>query len=153
MKPARIAAHLGARLMVLNSLVAVSAAFAQAPQPTPYKVDGAPVPPQTTLRDIAPAPGLPGPASVNPDPGAQGAYAGHSEHTFYDVRGRIAKVEAKIGANLAGAEQHKAMVELNSIKSEERSQIARHGSLLDWARENLNHRLDLLVQSYPALQG
>jgi hypothetical protein len=153
MKPARIAAHLGARLMVLSGVVAVSAAFAQVPKPTPYAVDGAPVPAQTTLRDIAPAPGLPGPASVDPDPGAHGAYAGHSEHTFYDVSGRIAKVEDKISANLTGAQKNRAMAELNSIKGEERSQIARHGGLLDWARENLNHRLDVLVQAYPALHG
>jgi hypothetical protein len=153
MSSARIAVQLGARLIVLGGVVAASAAFAQAPQPTPYTVNGAPVPPQTTLGDVAPSPGLPGPDSVNPDPGAHGPYAGHSERSFYDVRGRIAKVEGKIGSNLTGAQQHRAMAELNAIKSEERSQIARHGSLLDWARENLNHRLDLLVQAYPALRG
>jgi hypothetical protein len=138
-----LAFHLGGRFAALCVALAASSALAQT----------VPVAPGTTAADVAPAPGLPGPESVNPAPGATGAYAGHSEHAFYDVRGRIAKVEARIGANLQGADKRKAMSQLASIKSEERSQIARHGSLLDWARENLNHKLDLLVQAYPSLAG
>jgi hypothetical protein len=69
------------------------------------------------------------------------------------VRQRIANVQSRIAANLTGAEQSKAMREIDSIKSEEKDQIARHGDLLDWARENLNHRLDALLQAHPALRA
>ena len=149
MDTARIAAQLGARLTVLCAVVAASAAFAQAPGHNP--VDGA-VPPGTTAAQMAADPGLPGPASVDPAPGTGGPYAGHSEHAFYDVDQRISNVQSRIASNLKGAEQKRAMGEIASIKGEEKEQIARHGSLLDWARENLNHRLDTLVQAYPSLQ-
>ena len=149
MAPTRLAAHLGARLGVLAVVLAASAALAQ-----PSGVAGpVPVAPGTTPADIAPSPGLPGPQSVDPAPGAAGPYANHSAHAFYDVDARISRVEQRIGANLTGAQKHRAMTTLAGIKSEEKSQIARHGDLLDWARENLNHRLDALIQAYPALQG
>jgi hypothetical protein len=153
MDTARIAAQLGARLIVLCAVVAASAAFGQTPMPTNERIDGAPVPPGTTLADVRADPGLPGPASVDPAPGAVGPYANESKHAFYDVRQRIANVQSRIAANLTGAEQRKAMREIDSIKSEEKDQIARHGDLLDWARENLNHRLDALLQAHPALRA
>jgi hypothetical protein len=112
-----------------------------------------PVAPGTTAADVAPAPGLPGPQSVDPAPGASGPYANHSEHAFYDVDARISHYEQRIAANLSGAPKARAMKEIASIKSEEKDQIARHGSLLDWARENLNYRLDQLKAAYPALAG
>ena len=145
MNPARLSIHITGRLVVLGAVLAASTAFAQT----------APVPvaPGTTAADIAPAPGLPGPQSVDPAPGAAGPYAGHSQHAFYDVDQRIDRVQSRIAANLTGAQQKKAMSELASIKSEEKEQIAKHGDLLDWARENLNHRLDALLQAYPTLAG
>jgi hypothetical protein len=69
------------------------------------------------------------------------------------VDARISRVEQRISANLSGGQKKRAMTELSAIKGEEQAQIARHGDLLDWARENLNHRLDLLQQAFPALQG
>jgi hypothetical protein len=134
--------HLGGRLAALCCALAASSALAQS----------APVAPGTTAADVAPAPGLPGPQSVDPAPGASGPYANHSEHAFYDVDQRISRYEGR-AANLAGAQKRGALNELASIKSEEKDQIARHGDLLDWARENLNHRLDVLKQTYPALEG
>jgi hypothetical protein len=153
MDTARIAVQLGARLTVLCAVVAASAALGQTPMPTTERIDGAPVPRGTTIADVRADPGLPGPASVDPAPGAVGPYANHSQHAFYDVDQRIANVQSRIAANLSGAEQKKAMSEIASIKGEEKEQIARHGDLLDWARENLNHRLDVLLQAHPALQA
>lgn len=158
MDRAGLSLNLALRTGVLVLSLAGSAAFAQtaggpATGPAPQTSVPAVVPPGTTPADVAPAPGLPGPQSVDPAPGASGPYAGHSEQTFYDVNGRIASVEQKIQTTLTGAQQKKAMGELNAIKAEEKNQVARHGSLLDWARENLNHRLDQLVQSYPSLKG
>ncbi len=149
MSPSHIAAHLGGRLAFLATVLVASAALAQPMAP----VGPVPVAPGTTAADIAPAPGLPGPQSVDPAPGAAGPYANHSAHAFYDVDARIGRVEQRIGANLSGAQQKRAMHVLAGIKGEERSQIARHGDLLDWARENLNHRLDALIHTYPSLHG
>jgi hypothetical protein len=118
------------------------------PEPGP-----APVAPGTTAADIAPSPGLPGPQSVDPAPGAVGPYLGHSPHAFYDVEARISRVQQRIEADLTGAQKARAMRDLAGIKSEEKSQVARHGDLLDWARENLNRRLDVLIRTYPALQS
>jgi hypothetical protein len=142
----QLSLHLGVRAAALVLALEAPAAFAQGGGPPP-------VAPGTTWADVAPAPGLPGPQSVNPAPGAQGPYAGHTEHAFYDVNGRIADVGRKIGARLTGETRKKAEDALASIRAEEASQIARHGSLLDWARENLNHRLDLLLQAYPEIDG
>jgi hypothetical protein len=82
-----------------------------------------------------------------------GPYANHSAHAFYDVDARISSVKQRILTNLSGVRQRRALAALGAVESEEKSQIARHGDLLDWARENLNHRLDLLIQAYPALRG
>jgi len=148
MTPARLAVHLVGRLAVLGAVVAASAAMAQQPAS-----EMPPVAPGTTAADVAPAPGLPGPQSVDPAPGAAGPYANHSAHAFYDVDARISRFEQRIATNLSGGQKKRAMTELSAIKGEEKAQIARHGDLLDWARENLNHRLDLLQRSFPALQG
>ncbi len=146
--------HLGGRLAVLCLAVAASSALAQ-PMSAPAASVAGPVPvaPGTTPADIAPAPGLPGPQSVDPAPGAAGPYADHSQHAFYDVDARINKYERRAAANLSGMQKKSALSELASIRSEEKAQIAQHGDLLDWARENLNHRLDVLKQTYPALEG
>lgn len=152
MKLSTIAIGLAARGVVLGAVLAASAAFAQDMQPTP-STDLPPVAPGTTAADVAPAPGLPGPQSVDPAPGATGPYANHSANAFYDVDARISRYEQRIASNLSGAQQKSAVKQLTSIKSEEKEQIARHGSLLDWARENLNHRLDQLKATYPALAG
>ena len=150
MRSDRLAINICARLAALGVACAASSAMAQSAAMAPAPV---PVAPGTTAADIAPAPGLPGPQSVDPAPGANGAYAGHSEHAFYDVDARISHVQSRIASNLSGAQRKGAMTELSSIKAEEKAQIARHGDLLDWARENLNHRLDALLKSYPALAG
>jgi hypothetical protein len=141
--------HIAGRLIILGAVLAASTAFAQ-PAPDASAI---PVAPNTTAADIAPAPGLPGPQSVDPAPGARGAYAGHSEHAFYDVDRRIEHLQSRIATDLTGVQQKRAMSDLSSIKTEEKEQIARHGDLLDWARENLNHRLDVLLQTYPTLAG
>jgi hypothetical protein len=145
--------HLGGRFAALCLALAASGALAQMPAPSMGVAGPVPVAPGTTPADVAAAPGLPGPQSVDPAPAAAGAYAGHSEHAFYDVGARISKYEQRAAANLTGMQKKSALSEIASIKSEEKSQIARHGSLLDWARENLNHRLDQLKQTYPALEG
>ena len=135
--------------VALAAALSASAAFAQ----TGAEPSSAPVPAGAVPADMGASPGLPGPQSVDPSPGAGGAYAGHSEHAFYDVDDRIAGVQRKIASNLTGPQQKAAMSELASIKSEEQAQRARHGDLLDWARENLNHRIDKLLTTYPALAG
>ena len=145
--------HLGGRLVALCVAVAVAASSALAQGPLTSGAPFPPVAPGTTAADVAPAPGLPGPQSVDPAPGAAGPYANHSEHAFYDVDARISRYEQRASANLSGAQKKAALSEIASIKSEEKAQIARHGDLLDWARENLNHRLDVLKQTYPALAG
>jgi len=149
----RLTVHLGGRFAALCVALIASSALAQTMPPATGATGPVPVAPGTTPADIAPAPGLPGPESVNPVPGATGPYAGHSEHAFYDVDARISRYEQRIASNLSGAQQKSAMQRLTAIKSEEKSQIARHGSLLDWARENLNHRLDQLKTAYPSLDG
>jgi hypothetical protein len=154
MQSARLTIHVATRALALCVVLAAPHAFAQSQMAPPApSTTTPPVAPGTTAADIAPAPGLPGPESVDPAPGANGPYAGHSQHAFYDVDARISHVQQRIQANLSGPQQKRAMTELTAIKSEEKAQIARHGDLLDWARENLNHRLDALLQAYPALQG
>jgi len=158
-----LAAQIGARIAIVTALAVGAMAFARNPAhaqtpsapepPTAMTVDGAPVPPGTTPADVAPAPGLPGPASVDPAPGAAGPYAGHSERAFYDVDDRIRRVSSRIDAMPKGAARARAEAEMASIRQEEKDQIARHGDLLDWARENLNRRLDRLEQSDPSLKG
>ncbi len=96
---------------------------------------------------------MPASRAVDPDPGAAGPYAGHSEHAFYDVDGRIAAVQTRAEEGLTGGERGRALKAIADIRAEERDQIARHGQLLDWARENLNHRLDGVLKAFPALRG
>ena len=98
------------------------------------------------------SPGIPGPEAVNPAPGAHGPYVGAGEHNFYDVDQRIAAVSGRAQA-LSPAQRRRALTELRSIKSEEATQRARHGELRDWDRENLNARLDKLVQAFPTLSA
>ena len=150
MKPAALAVSLSGRLVVLAAVLAASTAFAQ--PGAPGVAGPVPVAPGTTPADVAPAPGLPGPASVDPAPGASGPYANHSEHAFYDVDARISSYQQRAG-NLPTAQKNRAITEITSIKQEEKAQIARHGDLLDWARENLNNRLDKLKAAYPSLAG
>jgi hypothetical protein len=151
MSSSSLAAGLSIRALILAAAFVASAAMAQ-PEAAPSATTP-PMAPGTTAADVAPAPGLPGPLSVDPAPGATGPYADHSKQAFYDVDNRISRYQQRAETNLSGVQQKRAMSEIASIRSEEKSQIARHGSLLDWARENLNHRLDQLKQTYPALAG
>ncbi len=96
------------------------------------------------------SPGIPGPEAVNPAPGASGPYVGHGPHAFYDVDARITNVQGRI-ASLSPGQQRQANAALKSIRGEEATQRQRHGDLRDWDRENLNYKLDKLVQQFPAL--
>ncbi len=108
-------------------------------------VSSQPVP--DTSRESA---GIPGPDAVNPAPGARGPYVGAGRHHFYDVDARISNVSGRI-QSLPRGEQRQAMAQIHRIRSEEATQRARHGNLRDWDRENLNHKLDNLVQQFPSL--
>jgi hypothetical protein len=75
------------------------------------------------------------------DPHAADAYAGASKQQFYDVDGRIAALEQRIGAMGRGGARIRAA--LNQVKAFEAQQRARHnGELRDWDREAINTRLD-----------
>jgi hypothetical protein len=140
-------------LAALAALAAGSAALAQdmAPPPgTPANpVVSSPAYPYTG----GGSPGVTGPDSVNPAPGAPGPYVGAGRQGFYDVDQRIASVSGRI-ASLPAGQRHRAMVAIRGVKSEEATQRARHGGQLrDWDRENLNHKLDAMMQTYPGLGG
>ena len=98
------------------------------------------------------APGIPGPDAVNPAPGMHGPYVGAGRHNFYDVDARIAAVSQRV-QQLSPGQRRSAKAQLRQIKSEEATQRARHGDLRDWDRENLNDKLDKLVQQFPSLQA
>ena len=85
--------------------------------------------------------------AVDPAPGAPGPYVGHSENVFYDVQARIDRVQQRIDG-LPGAKKTRANKQLASIKAELATQKARHGSVRDWDRENINKRLDTLEATY-----
>jgi hypothetical protein len=145
------------KLTLISTLTAVAAlaagatALAQDMPPSP----GAPGNPVVSSPDYphtgGGSPGVPGPEAVNPAPGATGPYVGAGRHGFYDVDQRIADVSNRI-ASLSPGQRQRAMIAMRGIKSEEATQRARHGGdLRDWDRENLNHKLDMLVQQYPGL--
>ena len=142
--------------ILLAGLALASAAVAQ--QPLRDTVGEAPAPaPQAAYPapDAGPrgeSPGIPGPEAVNPAPGMHGPYIGAGEHNFYDVDARIAAVSQRV-QQLPRAQRRSANAQIRQIKAEEATQRARHGDLRDWDRENLNARLDKLVQAYPGLQA
>ena len=90
------------------------------------------------------APGVDSAHAVDPAPDANGPYVGHGEHAFYEVQARIDRVEQRALTQLSGPRRRGALADIRSIKAEMVAQIARHGELRDWDRENLNHRLDRL---------
>lgn len=136
-----------------------SAAFAQ-PAPDggaaapPASDAGSGAPPVVASQPVpdtsAPSPGIPSDRAVNPAPGASGPYVGAGKNAFYDVDARLAHVTESAAA-LPAAQRRKVQAALKSIKAEEATQIARHGQLRDWDRENMNYKLDQLVQQYPSL--
>jgi len=135
----RLIVHLVARGLMVAFVLAAPAALAQngaQPTGTPSKA--------VWVRT---------PDGLDPDPGATGAWAGHTMQAFYDIDGRIDSLRKRIAAAPDTPAKSQAERALASIVGEEKSQIARHGSLLDWARENLSHRLDLLVEAYPGVAG
>jgi hypothetical protein len=154
------AALLGAALgMAGLSLAAAPPALAQqtttstvpppdvpAPTTTPL---GTPATPGDTVATTNPPIGRVGPGvdtahAVNPAPGASGPYLGVGENGFYHVQSRIDRVEQMAKARLTGAKRRRAMADIASIKAEFATQVARHGDVRDWDRENLNHRLNQL---------
>ncbi len=139
----RIALQFGLRLAAGAIALAAPAALARAHGGAAALAAAPATTPEPVLTE--------GPDGPDPDPGATGAWAGRSESQFYDVGGRIAAVRRRIAETLSGSRAAEASRSLDAIEAEERSQVARHGTLLDWARENLSHRLDLLVAAYPSL--
>ena len=108
---------------------------------------GPPADPATATAPMQPQAGVTSAQAVDPAPGASGPYVGHSENAFYDVQARIDRVQTRVDA-LAGARKAQANKQLASIKSELATQKARHGSVRDWDRENINKRLDRLEARY-----
>lgn len=90
--------------------------------------------------------------AVNPAPNATNAYIEAGAAGFYDVDARIAHVEQATAA-LPSAQRRKAVAMLRALKAEEKTQIARHGQLRDWDRENLNTKLDQMTAQFPGLAG
>jgi hypothetical protein len=85
------------------------------------------------------------------DPHAPDAYAGAPKQAFYDVDGRIAAIEQRLGGGRGNA---RARAVLNQIKAFEAQQRARHGGeLRDWDREAINTRLDRLEGTLGARNG
>ena len=142
-------------LAALAAFAAGSAALAQdmSGPPAPGTAQNPVVSSQDYPHTGGGSPGVTGPDSVNPAPGAPGPYIGAGRQGFYDVDQRIADVSGRI-ASLPPGQRHRAMSAMRGVKSEEATQRARHGGQLrDWDRENLNHKLDMMVQSYPGLGG
>ena len=97
--------------------------------------------------------GIPGAEAVNPAPGATDPYVGAGRTGFYDVDARIAGMANRIGG-LPARQRRLAKSQIAQIRSEEATQRARHGGdLRDWDPENLNAKLDSLVQHFPLLRS
>jgi hypothetical protein len=98
------------------------------PAPTTTPLGTPATPGDTVATTNAPigrvGPGVTSARAVNPAPGAA--------------------VEQLAKTRLTGAKRRQAMAEITSIKAELATQVARHGDLRDWDRENLNHRLNQL---------
>ncbi len=118
------------------------------PAPTTTPLGTPATPGDTVATTNAPigrvGPGVTSARAVNPAPGAAGPYLGLGETAFHHVRARIDRVEQLAKTRLTGAKRRQAMAEITSIKAELATQVARHGDLRDWDRENLNHRLNQL---------
>lgn len=97
---------------------------------------------------MTPAPGQAAPAQGvgNPDE----AFAGLSQQEFYDLDGRIARIEQRAQA-LPSGQRRKAMAQLRSIRGEAAFRRKRKGELKDWDLEFLHGRLNALVRRYPSL--
>lgn len=103
--------------------------------------------PATSTAPLERQPGVASAQAVDPAPGASGPYVGHSESAFYDVQARIDRVQTRVDG-LTGAKRVQANKQLASIKSELSTQKARHGTVRDWDRENINKRLDALESRF-----
>ncbi len=99
-----------------------------------------------------PSAGIPGAEAVDPAPGAQGPYVGAGREGFYDVDARIAAISARL-TGLRPSQRRAAKSQIAQIRGEEATQRARHGDLRDWDRENINAKLDHLLQQFPALRA
>ena len=129
-------------------LVASSlAAFALAGASNAGAQPSAPADPAAATTPMEPQAGVASAQAVDPAPGAHGPYVGHSENAFYDVDARITRVQTRVDG-LTGAKKLQANNKLSAIKSELATQKARHGSVRDWDRENINKQLDKLETDY-----
>jgi hypothetical protein len=136
--------------LFVSGLAAAAPALAQT-DPAPQTPDQPAVTASRPVPDTSQAsPGIPGDQAVNPAPGAAGPYVGHGQGAFYDVDARISNVEQR-ASSLQPSDRRRAQAALKSIRAEEATQRQRHGQLRDWDRENLNYRLDQLVQQFPSL--
>ena len=133
-------------LAIVAGLTMAAPALAQ-PYGGPAVVSSQPMP--DTSRESR---GIPSEEAVNPAPGAQGPYVGAGPRGFYDVDARI-NAMTQAAHELPPAQRRRAMVQIHQIRAEEATQRARHGDLRDWDRENLNHRLDMMMQQFPSLHA
>ncbi len=84
-------------------------------------------------------------------PANDGPYAGASPKGFYDVGERIEHLQAALAGKPYAA---RAGAELNGIRSELKSRMARqNGVLKDYDRELITEKLDGFVAKYPALKS
>ena len=139
-------------LLSSATLLAAGLAFSA---PVAAQPMGDPGPPVTASQPVPDSgtPGIPGPQSVNPAPGATGPYVGAGPQGFYDVDARLASVAGRV-SSLPPGQRRRADAQIHQIRAEEAIQRARHGGeLRDWDRENMTQKLDQLVQQYPMLRA
>jgi hypothetical protein len=109
--------------------------------------------------NTAPSPGVPGNEAVNPAPDAQGRpYLGAGQQNFYDPMDRERSLQQRLDAAAAAGkldphQVHDVKLALAQVIAEDRTQIARHGSLRDWDRERLNDMMNHIVAKYSELGG
>ena len=98
------------------------------------------------------SPGVTGPDSVNPAPGATRPYLGHP-HTFYDPMQRLQDLDGRL-ANLPPREAMGARAGLHRIHAFAEMQRGRHGGQLrDWDRERMMRMMNHLVRRFPDLMS
>lgn len=133
----------GAIAACVLAATAMGAARAQAPSMPPRGEYPPPAAPGPAMAPTAPGPG----AGAAPD----SSFAGQTAAGFYDLDGRMARIEQRIGT-LPAAQRAKARKALRAIRGEAAYRRKRKGELKDWDLEHLHMRLNALVQRYPALE-
>ena len=94
--------------------------------------------------------GAPKHRDADPAPGRSGAYLGHSPDEFYNIDGRIARIEQR-AASLGPDQRGRALKMIQAVRTEQATRRKRKGELSDWDIEHLNHRLDEVVRKFPEL--